>query len=750
MKNSEKLLDALGGIRDDLIPDADSKRLPAAFRNVLAAICGLCAAFAVIGVGMKIYGRVHSGLPADSGPDTTSVSTTVTGVTTTDLTDLPPQFQSVRELWENLPQAAWIPQKNGTAPLHLQMQAFAQPVSAADAGRLASPSALDAAQNAPAVLPVFQNLGCGADDPAKSPQALSEEQTKALLLRAAEMLELTPAEPAGIYFDEAHGLLTGYGYEMQSGGAVLSASRDGTVQLRLRQPLNGKSPETFVREQYGVLMNWSETAGVLRETGDTAVCCLYEQSHDPVSALLHENLCCIEAEIDRQTDTVTAVTFRNLLTAASYLGDYAVIPVQEALEQFLAFDLHDAGAQDVPPAADALPGGRVPENLVECTELLYRYDPHEPVIAPFYRIWVRTTGLTGDRGSAGESFTPFDVPAVREPADGTNGRTIWDGLDTASDAEKKTGTQKLVWDVGFIGTVQQKDDGMAVSHLMPSPAGRAEIDRDTLPVFRRGAVPNQMLSEEQMTALLTRTANALGLAPGTAEPNYKDNDNKILLSMEMRCFGAILTAEWNGTVRIRYTLAEPVPDDAQEQGTAVSDAAFIRYVTEKYRPLLQWEKTESYVRRDYSEIGGTEQKSYCIYEASDDPVQALLNDCLCRMEVTRDGAKGIGTVTFRNHLTNAEYIGEYERISEAEAREKLLSSDIRRLVPSLPADSPILDGNISGAELIYPVSSALYLPCYRFWVQLPSAEHSGFTEWKAIDIPAVRAELTVTPAHHGN
>ena len=763
-KNDEKLLDVIGEVRDDLIPDLAPASQNRGLKITLTAMCGLCAAFALFGVGMKVYSRIHENLPADSG-SASSIATTV------ETTGPSQQSSAKKSFWEGMTPAAFVPEKDGTEQLKLSIRGFNQPIFVDDVEKCAAGPA-HSTQIGRSTMPAFRNLGVGQPDRALSSQFLSEEQTKELLLRAAELLEIPVTEINADYWNAEQTFLLSW--VMQTEDCLLQAERDGTVTMTLSQPLNGQSLEAFAREQYEPLMGWSgadsyvqtlpgaETWYVKRFDG-TETCRLYEASDDRVTELLNDSLASVEVVRDIGTDTVTSVTFRNPLIAAEYIGEYELIPEEEARAYFLNFDLHEAGAQDYPDIADKLEGGRVPQERLKKTELVYLYNEHEDFIAPYYRFWVQTDGLhseeyvqyTGNQDLS--EFTPFDVPAVRD----MEAKTIRDDMTQKSVGEKYMGTKQLTWEIGYTGTVLLKDDGL--NHLTPSKAGSDGFDQDSLPVFEmlsRAEDPELYLNEEDMKANLERVAGALKLETGPMTSNTLpaggSRTEETVYSVTMQCRGAKVTVDYDGTVHIVYTLGETLPEDAWDKGTAVSDQGLIDYVKQTYAPLLSWTETEGYVRREYSD-DHTEKKTYCFYDNAVQPVQALLNDSLAGMEVTRDGEKNIGTVTINSALFSADYIGDYEKISEQEAKKQLLSIDLRKSLigQSLASclDGWTVDGKVNESlvgltEAIYLRSGSQYMPFYRFWIR--TGERDGYAEFIPIDIPAVRAELEQTVSHHGN
>lgn len=420
MKNNEKLLNTIGEVRDEFVPDLKEKAPNRALKITLSAMCGLCAAFAVVGVGMKLYSRIRGNIPAQTGTGVPVATASDTGTaavtdstaerteTTLKQTETTAAEKQQGSFWEGYTAASCTPEKAGTEQFRLTMELFNLPVYVTDIGECAS-SPARSAEIGSSTLPVFRNLGVGKEDPAWSSQYLTEQQTKDLLLRAAEILNIPVTEIEGNYLDQEQTFLTEW--TMNTGDGFLKASRDGTVKRLLTERLNGQPLTEFAKTHYGSLMGWEKTEAYETEISNRGaeyingkVCFLYEASDDPVQALLNDSLSGIMVVCDEEADTVISVTLFNPLIAADYIGNYERIPEEEALRQFTEFDLHNAGAQDYPDIADRLEGGKVTADMIVKTEMLYLYNEHDEIIAPYYRFWVRS----GD----GE-FTPFDYPAVR-------------------------------------------------------------------------------------------------------------------------------------------------------------------------------------------------------------------------------------------------------------------------------------------------------------------------------------------------
>ena len=457
LKNSEKLLNVIGEVKDDLIPDQTAKAPNRALKITLSAMCGLCAAFAIVGVGMKVYSRIQSERPGqigtsipvatDSGTQTaeTTVSASETEQTATQTA---PAKSS--PLWKDLTPASCKPEKNGTESITLPLNGFNNTVGtlkdqyyySTENGWLVLidtffDSAGDQPQQGRGKLPVFKNTGRGTGMHGESTSILlSEEQTGALVKRASELLNLPDVSVDVRYGDAEETMLKSC--SMTSDEAEVTAECNGTVTVLMSETVPDSvlaDDDALIRyftEKYAPLTGWAQTEGYVRTVVTDSVnrvVCLYEHSDDKMQELLNDSLSTIEITLvtsDHETEqpvTVAgSVVFRNALLNAGYIGDYERISIEDAVTKLTEIDLKTIGAQDYPPIADYLAGGRIPRERIAGSELVYIYLPYEDYIAPYYRIWVDSTDLLADDEYLKKTqpdnpdiryYTPFDVPAVR-------------------------------------------------------------------------------------------------------------------------------------------------------------------------------------------------------------------------------------------------------------------------------------------------------------------------------------------------
>ena len=671
LKNNEQFLNLIGEVRDDLIPDQTAKAPNRALKITLSAMCGLCAAFAIVGVGMKVYSRIHDNIPTQPGSSVTDV--------TAETTTAPRQSTAENSLWAGYTAASRTPEKTGTERVNLYLRGFNNAVSVSDGDRYYG---LDIADPGRSTMPVFRNTGCDAIDGSNTEPLLSEEQTKALVQRASELLGLPDVSVDMSYADDQHTVLRKC--IMTSDEAEVSAECDGTVTVQLRETVPKEYAQSddkmveYLAEKYGPLAGWAHTAGYVKTVfvdDEIKICRLFEESDDLSQEVLNESLSYIEFAIDTSdhetgsTDLrIGLITFRNALLSGEYLGEYELIPLREAVQKFMETDLHTAGTQDYPPLADYVEGGKVTADRIAKAELVYLYASYEEVMAPYYRIWVDVTDFVKDDPYTqkmqadlvnGRHYMPLEVPAVRIPgqtadntaADTAGRKTLWEGLSTASCKPEKAGTEKLTL------SGQYFNESMISSENEVYYGGKtrsADIARSTLPVFRNlgynkeePALSTQYLSEEETLELLNRAADLLQIPEAPVEREYRDADRKYLYGFSMP--NNLLIQGQIAALRDGSVMAD-LRDTSDKKSNA--------YIEEKYAPLAGWTDTKSFVLSD-----GTVH----VYEASDDPVQELLNDSLCYIEA-RWFSNGNMSLSFSNPLTSAEYIGEYALIPVEEAK----------------------------------------------------------------------------------
>ena len=773
LKNNEKLLREIGEVRDDLIPDLKEKGPNRALKITLSAMCGLCAAFAVVGVGMKIYSRIHDNIPTQPG-------TSVTAETTAPRKDV-----SESSIWAGYSAAAHTPEKTGTENISLYLKGFHNAVSASDGDRYYG---LGADVSGRSTLPVFRNYGrTENENGVRSAARLSEAETKALAQRASELLGLPDVSVDSDYYDEAKTVF--YRCIMNSDDAQVTVTRDGTVSVLLSEHVPDSAAQSdealvsYFAEKYAALAGWEHADGYVKtifSDDEIKICRLYEASDDPLQALLNDcysgiEISIISGEHESRGSGLFAgmVKFSNLLMNGDYLGEYEMISAAEAKRSLTETDLRTIGAQDYPPIADELADGKIPSDRIAETELVYLYEDYEEFMAPFYRFWVDVTDLVKDDPYTqktqadlvnGRHYIPFDVPAVRQTEQTTDDtadnkadrKLMWDGLTAASCKPEKAGTEKLTLSGKYFNNTIYVKEG---EQLFGSKARSTEIGRSTLPVFRNLGVSKTdpslssvFLSEEQSLELLDRAAKLLQIPDAPVSRGYWDAEQKIPHSFFMKNNkiedGEIMALR-DGTVTA----------DVQDLITGESK---IEFAKQRYASLTGWADTEAYLSKtvDITFWGDNPYSVIHLYEASDDPLQALLNDSLCYIDARYAAEEKITSLTFSNPLIAAEYIGEYAVIPVEKVRQEFLSFDLHSAgAQDYPDIADYLEGGKVTADRIVK-TELLYLynahedyiaPYYRFWVRTTGLvpdlndhcnpevfQSARYEEYIPFDIPAVR------------
>ncbi len=296
---------------------------------------------------------------------------------------------------------------------------------------------------------------------------------------------------------------------------------------------------------------------------------------------------------------------------------------------------------------------------------------------------------------------------------------------------------------------------------------REDMVFETMPVFKNGAydpthagIPRG-LDEAEITRRLENAAAALGveILETSVEREIQEKGSAegcgAVVSIGARTEIGTIRAYANGEVgydlwsnypwNLEHGL-EPVElpeqysfthhDTTREQALEA-----LRYLTETYAELLDFEEPAFIVSGDYN-IYGEYGRDYDVYDASGDDLQDLLNYSFCRTSFCPDDEGRFSGIWLHDDLSVLEKIGDYPIISIDEARERLVAGQYQTSVPyELPGEE-----YIAKVELMYRSSplEELSLPYYRFYVELPEMEsvggELGLKHFGAYYVPAIESE----------
>ena len=289
---------------------------------------------------------------------------------------------------------------------------------------------------------------------------------------------------------------------------------------------------------------------------------------------------------------------------------------------------------------------------------------------------------------------------------------------------------------------------------------QSDLALATLPVYQNGCYdPSGKgtpfgLSEEEMMAKLTETAEVLGLEIystklGTNATKGMDGGlipGDMVYRITADTNNGRLIAEADGTLIYNIPTGYPLPEEytfASKGNTEEEAEAALGYLAECFATLLDYDDPEMIVEGSYNRSGQF-VRSYRVYDGSSDHVENMLGYNFCYAEFSPDDEGNLMMIRIRNGLTKGEKIGDYPIISVEEAQAKLLAGEYQTSVPASVEDI----SSVAKADLVYRngATEETLLPYYRFYVELSNAEGlllSGTEGMKAYGIyyvPAVQDE----------
>ncbi len=283
---------------------------------------------------------------------------------------------------------------------------------------------------------------------------------------------------------------------------------------------------------------------------------------------------------------------------------------------------------------------------------------------------------------------------------------------------------------------------------------------DTLPVYKNGCFdPSgsgapQGLNEAEMKEKLDEAVQSLGLeiTETKRETLAQKTEEGDIISGDTLCALQGMTENGSVTVRADGTVTYMLPPDytlPPEYHFAYFDVSdeeaqkVMEYLVTVYADFLGFENPKIVLRGDYT-FAGEYSRDYCVYDASGDYEERILNYCFRAAEFAPDDEGNLMLIRKNDGLAKAEKIGDYPLISVEEARKKLSNGQYQT---SVPVDMPG-EKYIAKTELVYRsgVMEETLLPYYRFYVELQDADgwqmtwDNGLKTYGAYYVPAIRDE----------
>ncbi len=393
MKNNEILLETIGEIDPALVPPLRRRTHPAVWAAAAAALIALA-------VTLPHMGKTASASPYDRLPQT-SLATRYAGETPLDPTLLP-----------------------GTAGFEGMM--------AYDIAELQTPTPWDTA--AITALPVFRERACITEGSAMG-MVLCLSETDMIQLAddtaAALGIAVTKTETTylrdfvqGGYTDEQ--LASVYSVEATcEDGTQIAVYGDGKICITFdglalpdkyhftydtTTPAEADAVLAYLTDRYASLLGyghaaWYSFADRTFDGVESRHYYAYDQSSDPVEALLAKELTCTQFAPD-DAGRLLCIWLQDPYCTADYLGDYPIVTAAEAEARLLE------GAYQSSVPEGYLKGGTVSAEDIAWQTLVYR--EANGTLMPFYQFYVTLDTSAFVMPERLQNFGIFYVPAVQE------------------------------------------------------------------------------------------------------------------------------------------------------------------------------------------------------------------------------------------------------------------------------------------------------------------------------------------------
>lgn len=403
MKNNEILLDAIGEVREELIPELSEKKKDRRVMRAVFVSAGVCAAVVACAVFLPRITENGADIPYNDHSQT-----------------IEREKKSGSEMID--PEIS----PGGTMGYEGMM---AYDISELDNG---APWTEDADITE---LPVFRNLSYTGDAFDEFSVYLTEEQMRDIAQNTAKAINTNITDitvyrvkdsTGSVYPDD---IMNGvYSLEAMCSGSVycIFVEGDGTVGIwyndegvklpskysftyeNTTEP-EAKSTIEYLAKKYSSLLGYDEPVPFTfaDRTYDGAASrsyYVYNGTGDITQDILNYNLS--YAAFGPNDDGFLGVIWiYNYYSSCEYLGDYPIISKDEAQNELLGGHYYSTVPQEL------LNEGKISENDIAKTELIYSHNGEE-YYQPYYKFYVELSGTGSNMAESLKDFGIFYVPAV--------------------------------------------------------------------------------------------------------------------------------------------------------------------------------------------------------------------------------------------------------------------------------------------------------------------------------------------------
>lgn len=438
---------------------------------------------------------------------------------------------------------------------------------------------------------------------------------------------------------------------------------------------------------------------------------------------------CKSAKVEFVDNAFYSLTFGGKGKNFEFMGEYPIISYEEAVSRLI----EGKSITEIPVYKEDGSRTAVKREDIGYGELVY-LTVDSDYIMPFYKFRVRMEEI-----DSSSKYGLYYVPAVKEK--------YWQ-------SENMTYLPGINWEY-YGGNGVEILYAYAPDEIGNDNPWNGNMEISELPVYKNliysdHSYLNSYLEEAEIKDIIEDTAGRLGLsAEGRlmASPWYIGANEDVLYSVKGVYRGDKygvdqigIEVNTTGEIKVDFgsgdTDGYKLPDGLSLDG-GDSQRAALEYVAESFKELFGYENpTVNIDRTGRSGSGEMTLNELYIYDGAKDNAENILNFSLNRARVSGSGDR-LETIWLHNKLDYAAFVGDYPIISPEEATKLLTEGRFYgSFTENIVQNGKLSEDVIVSAELIYRSNDNYYLPFYRFCVKTENGE-GDMNGYGALYVPAV-------------
>lgn len=275
-----------------------------------------------------------------------------------------------------------------------------------------------------------------------------------------------------------------------------------------------------------------------------------------------------------------------------------------------------------------------------------------------------------------------------------------------------------------------------ISELYDGNPWKEEWNIETLPVFYNIELKNETQKDKDTKSriqykreFLEQVAKKFGV---TNKDTITYDTRNIFLETKTHSFQMNLSQD---ILCIKFKKSTTLPFLYEQESTEQAEKV-ISYFIDTYKDCFDWKEAEKALSCWY-DVYGKKYFSLYAYENGNTLEEKLLNYHFNRAYFRMGEKNELKTIFFRK-TDLSQKIGDYPIITAEEAKQLLY----HQKYTSVSGNTFFQNMTLVKTELVYKDSiyDSIFMPCYKFFVQLPEEKENGLRHYDVYYIPAIQEQ----------